>query len=184
MCRKYGIFAAAFYKFKAKYGGMDVSDAHRLKTLDDENTHLKRLPAAQLLDNAILKDVAAKHGYARCEAEGGGSCLHGACDEPALSVRNDNNQRPARPASGATSSRNQGTPSSRKRVAASSESALPRGEVAGAPARRSQTGLRWCGRIGACRVLRIPLTGIVCFMESRLLWRSAMSRRWRMRIGR
>ena len=60
LCRKHGISSATFYKFKAKYGGMDVSDARRLKTLEDENTRLKKLLAEQMLDNAILKDVAAK----------------------------------------------------------------------------------------------------------------------------
>lgn len=60
VCRKHGISSATFYKFKAKYGGMDVSDARRLKTLEDENARLKKLLAEQLLDNAILKDVAAK----------------------------------------------------------------------------------------------------------------------------
>ena len=60
ICRKHGISSATFYKFKAKYGGMDVSDARRLKTLEDENTRLKKLLAEQMLDNAILKDVAAK----------------------------------------------------------------------------------------------------------------------------
>ena len=86
ICRKYGISAATFYKFKGKYGGMDVSDARRLKALEDENARLKKLLAEQMLDNAILKDVAAKNGDARCEAEGGGSCLHGACGEPASGV--------------------------------------------------------------------------------------------------
>jgi putative transposase len=60
VCRKHGISPATFYKFKAKYGGMDVSDARRLKTLEDENARLKQLLAEQMLDNAILKDVAAK----------------------------------------------------------------------------------------------------------------------------
>ena len=86
VCRKHGISSATFYKFKAKYGGMDVSDARRLKTLEDENARLKKLLAEQMLDNAILRDVAAKNGDARCEAEGGGSCLHGACGEPASGV--------------------------------------------------------------------------------------------------
>jgi putative transposase len=85
ICRKHGISSATFYKFKAKFGGMDVSDARRLKTLEDENARLKKLLAEQLLANAILKDVA-KNGDARCEAEGGGSCLHGACSEPASGV--------------------------------------------------------------------------------------------------
>ena len=60
VCRKHGISSATFYKFKAKYGGMDVSDARRLKTLEDENARLKKLLAEQMLDNAILQDVAAK----------------------------------------------------------------------------------------------------------------------------
>ena len=60
VCRKHGISAATFYKFKAKFGGMDVSDARRLKALEDENARLKKLLAEQMLDNAILQDVAAK----------------------------------------------------------------------------------------------------------------------------
>lgn len=60
VCRKHSISSATFYKFKAKFGGMEVSDARRLKTLEDENARLKKLPAEQMLDNAILKDVAAK----------------------------------------------------------------------------------------------------------------------------
>ncbi len=68
VCRKHGISWATFYKCKAKYGGMDVSDARRLKALKDENARLKKLLAEQMLDNAILKDVAAKNGDARCEA--------------------------------------------------------------------------------------------------------------------
>jgi putative transposase len=60
VCRKHGISSATFYKFKAKYGGMDVSDARRLKVLEDQNARLKKLLAEQMLDNAILKDVAAK----------------------------------------------------------------------------------------------------------------------------
>jgi len=86
VCRKHGISAATFYKFKAKFGGMDVSDARRLKVLEDENARLKKLLAEQMLDNAILRDVAAKNGDARCEAEGGGSCLRGAWGEPASGV--------------------------------------------------------------------------------------------------
>ena len=60
ICRKHGISAATFYKFKAKFGGMDVSDARRLKALEDENARLKKLLAEQMLDNAILKDAGAK----------------------------------------------------------------------------------------------------------------------------
>jgi putative transposase len=60
VCRKHGISSATFYKWKAKYGGMDVSDARRLKALEDENGKLKKLLAETMLDNAILKDIAAK----------------------------------------------------------------------------------------------------------------------------
>jgi len=60
VCRKHGISSATFYKFKAKYGGMDVSDARRLKALEEENARLKKLLAEQMLDNAILKDVSSK----------------------------------------------------------------------------------------------------------------------------
>jgi putative transposase len=60
VCRKYGISEATFYKYKGKYGGMEVSDARRLKALEDQNAKLKKLLAEQMLDNAILKDVAAK----------------------------------------------------------------------------------------------------------------------------
>jgi putative transposase len=60
VCRKHGISGATFYKWKAKYGGLDVSDAKRLKALEDENTKLKKLLAEAMLDNAMLKDIAAK----------------------------------------------------------------------------------------------------------------------------
>ena len=76
VCRKHGITAATFYKFKAKFGGMEVFDARRLKSLDDENVRLKKLPAEQMLTNAILKDVAAKNGDARRKA---GAVVH-ACE--------------------------------------------------------------------------------------------------------
>jgi putative transposase len=60
VCRKHGISSATFYKWKAKYGGLDVSDAKRLRSLEDENAKLKRLLAEAMLDNAMLKDIAAK----------------------------------------------------------------------------------------------------------------------------
>ena len=60
VCRKHGISDATFYKWKAKYGGMEVSDARRLKALTDENARLKRLLAEAMLDNAMLRDVAAR----------------------------------------------------------------------------------------------------------------------------
>ena len=60
VCRKHGISPATFYKWKAKFGGMDVSDACRLKTLEDENAKLKKLLAEAMLDNAMLKDLNSK----------------------------------------------------------------------------------------------------------------------------
>ena len=60
VCRKHGISSATFFKWKSKYGGMDVSDARKLKVLEDENAKLKRLLAEAMLDNAMLKDVTSK----------------------------------------------------------------------------------------------------------------------------
>ena len=60
LCRDHGISAATFYGWKQKFGGMDVSEAKRLKTLADENTRLKRLLADAMLDNAALKDLLGK----------------------------------------------------------------------------------------------------------------------------
>ena len=61
LCRKHGMSEATFYKYKAKYGGMTVSDARKLKALEDENARLKRLLADAMLDNAALKDLATKN---------------------------------------------------------------------------------------------------------------------------
>lgn len=60
LCRKHGVSDASIYKWKAKFGGMDVSEAKRLKTLEDENARLKRLLADAMLDNAALKDLLGK----------------------------------------------------------------------------------------------------------------------------
>jgi len=60
VCRKHGVSSATFYKWKAKYGGLDVSDAKRLKALADENAKLKRLLADAMLDNVGLKDLLSK----------------------------------------------------------------------------------------------------------------------------
>lgn len=60
VCRKHGISGATFYKWKAKFGGMDVSEARRLKVLEDENAKLKRLLAEAMLDHAMLKDLTTK----------------------------------------------------------------------------------------------------------------------------
>jgi putative transposase len=60
VCRRHGISSATFYAWKAKYGGLEVSEARRLKALEDENSKLKRLLADAMLDNAGLKDLLAK----------------------------------------------------------------------------------------------------------------------------
>jgi len=60
VCRRHGISSATFYAWKAKYGGMDVSDTRRLKALEDENAKLKRLLAEAMLDNTALKDLLGR----------------------------------------------------------------------------------------------------------------------------
>ena len=61
LCRKHGISDATFYKWRSKYGGMEVSDAKRLKALDEENRKLKKLLAEQMLDNSTLKEMLGKN---------------------------------------------------------------------------------------------------------------------------
>ena len=60
LCRKYGVGDASIYKWEAKFGGMDVSEARRLRTLEDENAKLKRMLADAMLDNVALKDLLGK----------------------------------------------------------------------------------------------------------------------------
>jgi putative transposase len=60
LCRRHGISTATFYAWKAKFGGMDVSETKRLKSLEDENAKLKRLLADAMLDNVALKDLLQK----------------------------------------------------------------------------------------------------------------------------
>lgn len=60
LCRKHGLSSPTFYKWKAKYGGMDVSEARKLKALEDENAKLKRMLADAMLDNVALKDLLGK----------------------------------------------------------------------------------------------------------------------------
>jgi putative transposase len=60
LCRKHGISEATFYNWKSKFGGMEVSEARRLKALEGENAKLKRLLADAMLDNAALKDLLTK----------------------------------------------------------------------------------------------------------------------------
>ena len=64
LCRKYGISDATFYNWKAKCGGMEVSEAKRLKALEEENAKLKKLLAEQMLDAAALRELLAKNGRA------------------------------------------------------------------------------------------------------------------------
>jgi putative transposase len=61
VCRRHGISTTMFYKWKARYGGLEVSEARRLKTLEDENRRLKKLLAEAVLDVAALKDLLAKN---------------------------------------------------------------------------------------------------------------------------
>ena len=60
VCRKHGISEPRFYAWKAKFGGMSVADAKRLKQLEGENARLKKLLAEAMLDNAVLKDITTR----------------------------------------------------------------------------------------------------------------------------
>jgi len=60
LCRKHGVSDASIYKWKAKYGGLEVSEAKRLKALEDENAKLKKLLADAMLDNLMLRDLNSK----------------------------------------------------------------------------------------------------------------------------
>ena len=60
LCRKHGLSSATYYAWKAKYGGLEVSDARRLRALEDENAKLKKLLAEAIMDNAGLKDLLSK----------------------------------------------------------------------------------------------------------------------------
>jgi len=81
LCRKHGVSEATFYNWKAKYGGLEVSEAKRLRALESENVKLKKLLAEAMLDNAALKDLLEKNGDARCQARG--------CRSPAFCVRHE-----------------------------------------------------------------------------------------------
>ncbi len=61
VCRKYGVSDATFYKWRSRYGGMEVSDARRLKALEEENRRLKKLLAETLLDASTLKEMLTKN---------------------------------------------------------------------------------------------------------------------------
>jgi putative transposase len=81
LCRKRGISEASFYNWKAKYGGLEVSEAKRLRGLESENARLKKLLADALLDNTALKDLLANNGDARSQARG--------CRSPAFCVKHE-----------------------------------------------------------------------------------------------
>jgi putative transposase len=86
VCRKYGVSEATFYKWKAKYGGMEVSDARRLKALTDENARLKKLLAEAMLDNAMLRDGPQENGDARRQTRSRRSPRTGPRGEPAAGM--------------------------------------------------------------------------------------------------
>ena len=68
LCRRHGVSGTTLYKWEAKFGGLEVSEARRLRALEDENRRLKKLLAERMLDNAALKDLVellaprARHG--------------------------------------------------------------------------------------------------------------------------
>ncbi len=71
LCRKHGISDATFYKWRTRYSGLEVSEAERLKALEDENSRLKRLLADAMLDNFAPKELLEKSGDACCKAADG-----------------------------------------------------------------------------------------------------------------
>jgi len=73
VCRHHGISDAPFYKWKARYGGLKMSEAERLKGLEDKHARMKKLLAEAMLHSAMLKDIGSKNGGARGEA--GARCL-------------------------------------------------------------------------------------------------------------
>jgi putative transposase len=88
VCCKHGVSEATFYKWKAKFGGLEVSEARRLRQLEDENTRLKKLLADAMLDNAVLTDIAAKkNGDARGQEGRCVRCARGARHQRAAGVR-------------------------------------------------------------------------------------------------
>ena len=70
LCRRHGISEATFYNWKSRLGGLEVSEARRLRVPESENAKLKKLLVEAHLDNAALKDLLTKNGDARCEARG------------------------------------------------------------------------------------------------------------------
>lgn len=89
ICRKHGVSSATFYKWKSKFGGLEVSEAKRLRALEDENGGLKRMLADAMLDNAALKDLLGKSGDARRTTGGGDVSAPGLRDERASGLPGD-----------------------------------------------------------------------------------------------
>ena len=73
LCRRHGMSDASFYTWKAKYGGLDVSETKRLRGLEAENAKLKRLLAEAMLDNVALKDLLGKNVWSAPSVQGSGS---------------------------------------------------------------------------------------------------------------
>ena len=73
LCRKHGISDATLYAWRSKYGGMEVSDARKLKTLEDENRRLKKLLAESMLDVATLREALGKNVWSAPSLQGSGS---------------------------------------------------------------------------------------------------------------
>ena len=89
LARKHGISEATQYNWKAKYGGMDVSDAKRLRSLEEENRKLKKLLAESILDQAALKELVAKNGRARRQARSCRSSAQRLANERASGLHRD-----------------------------------------------------------------------------------------------
>ena len=81
LCRKRGVSEATFYKWKAKYAGLTVSELKRLRSLEDENRRLKQIVAQQALDNWAIKELLAKTSEAQGEEDGDGICHRGSWAE-------------------------------------------------------------------------------------------------------
>src|ERR1700746_1411775 len=89
VCRKHGVSSATFYKWKAKFGGLEVSEAKRLRALEDENGRLKRMLGDTMLDTAALKDLLGKKWDAHRATAGGAVSAPGLRDERAAGLPGD-----------------------------------------------------------------------------------------------
>jgi putative transposase len=91
LCRKYGVSDATFYKWRSRYGGMEISDARKLKALEDENRKLKKLLAETMLDASTLKEMLGKTSDQLAET----SCDLGGPREELLAAARMSPGRPA-----------------------------------------------------------------------------------------